>query len=76
MNPLAIILVIAFFGSLVFLGAILTTLGIRRLQRRVSSSNTAAPAIVSVSLDIIITALGLLFAFGGAISTYRIVWGA
>ncbi len=75
MNPLSIILVFVFLGTLVVLGTVLAGFGVRRLRRQVRGGNITGTKTLSVSLDILIAALGLFLAFYGVLGTYRIVWG-
>ncbi len=76
MHPLSIILVFAFLGSLVVVGAVLTGLGVRRLREEVHVGNpTRLSGTAALSLRGLLVALGLLLMVYGVLGTYRIIWG-
>ena len=75
MQPLSIILVFVFLGSLVLLGAAMVGFGILRLQRQARNGNAIASRTLFVSLDVLLMALGLLLSLYGVVGAYRIVWG-
>ena len=75
MQPLSIILVFVFLGSLVLLGAAMVGFGILRLQRQAHNGNAIASRTLFVSFDVLLMALGLLLSLYGVVGAYRIVWG-
>ena len=76
MNTLAIVLVFLFTATMVVVGAMLVGVGVRRLQHVVQGGDVSGGKALQVSMDVLIAAFGLLLAFYGALSTFRIVWGS